>query len=766
MRLTALLAVAALFCTACDFALGDTPGTIVWDQYAVPHIYGPDIPTVVRGLGYAQMENHAETLLNNAARARGRSAEYFGPGASNFNLSYDIRVRTYGIPARAQQWAAESDPFQASVLQAFCDGVNEYAQAHPDDILAPLQPILPVVPSDITAGELNTIWFTFLTETSNVPGFISAWQAGGIEAANAARRAAAKTGSNGWGIAPARSATGNAILMGNPHLPWGVNQPVDDSEGGQNFGVYQWIEANLVVGPPAAPTLNASGVTFIGGPFIGIGFNDYLGWTHTNNTIKNADLYQLTLAGMRYLYRGHYVPLTHSTDTVKVLQPDGSLTSQQIDLYASVQGPVVAFNADNTKALALRVPGLEQSSLVTQYWNMIQAQTLDQFQAAESMLQMPFFNTIYADRAGNIYYLFGGQQPRRNGGNFDDYAKILDGTGPHDLWLETLPFDELPQVANPPGGFVANSNNPPWTSAWPQPAGLDPAQYPAWVAPNFVDFRAQHGADFLMSQPQFTAADILVGKMSTEMYLADRVLRDLLAAARSSGNADAGAAAAILAAWDHTADANSVGGVLFEEWWNEVVADIGAGKITADTSMGPYVSSHPAFATPWSAAAPFTTPAGLDPENDVQLVVDLANAYGVVQTNFAPQGGASVPWGGAHKTTLDDRSGATQDFTFPFAANDPQSGADDEFGPIRVTNPIYVSALGEFISYGGDGYVQIIEFTPTGAVGGTLLTYGNASRPNSAHVTDQLPFFASKTLKPALRTLSAVQAAAVKTEGY
>ena len=61
-------------------------GTILWDQYAVPHIYAQDIPTrAVQGLGYAQMENQAETLLNNVARARGRSAEYFGPGPNNFN---------------------------------------------------------------------------------------------------------------------------------------------------------------------------------------------------------------------------------------------------------------------------------------------------------------------------------------------------------------------------------------------------------------------------------------------------------------------------------------------------------------------------------------------------------------------------------------------------------------------------------------------------------------------------------------------------------
>ncbi|MDQ6703192.1 MAG: penicillin acylase family protein [Pseudomonadota bacterium] len=77
---------------------------ILWDQFGIPHIYGPNLLTVVRGLGYAEMENHAETILLNVASARGRSAEYFGPGASNANIQNDITVRTEGIPRRAQFW--------------------------------------------------------------------------------------------------------------------------------------------------------------------------------------------------------------------------------------------------------------------------------------------------------------------------------------------------------------------------------------------------------------------------------------------------------------------------------------------------------------------------------------------------------------------------------------------------------------------------------------------------------------------------------------
>jgi len=746
------------------------PGQILWDQYAVPHIYGADIPTVVRGLGYAQMENHAELLLNNVARARGRSAEYFGPGGNNFNVTYDMQVRTYGIAARAQAWVAQGGAFQQTVLQAFCDGVNEYATTHPKEILPALQPILPVVPADITAGELNTINYTFLPEQDNVPGEIAAWQAGGLQGVRNLKATRHTEGSNGWAISRAKSADGNPILMGNPHLPWGVNQPIDDDQGGQNFGLYQWIEANLVIGNPQSPALNASGVTFIGGPFIGIGFNDYLGWTHTNNTIQNADLYQLTLdsTGTKYLYGGAYLPLQHTTSTMKILQPNGTYTTQVVDIYNSIHGPVVAFNSAHTQALALRVAGLDQPSLVTQYWNMIQSTSLTEFKAAESALQMPFFNVIYADR-NHTFYLFGGRQPVRSSGTWSDYfGTILDGTNPDLLWTQTFKLGQLPQATDPSGGWAANSNNPPWTSAIPQPKGLNPANFPAYVAPDLMDFRPQHGASFLSTPGKFSTAQVVAGKMSTEMYLADRIVGDLISFANQAatgGDRVAGEAAAILSAWDHTADQNSVGGVLFEQWWNNVVADIEAGKIVPDQSLA-FNSPHPEFVTPWQANNPLTTPIGLNTVNQTQLVTDLDAAYNTVAATFANQGGASVPWGDAHKTTLVTRTGATQQLVFPFAANAPLSGTDDPFGPLRVVNPVYISELNEFISYGGDGYVQVIEFTPTGSVGGTLLTYGNASRPNSPHITDQLPFFESKTLKPALRTYSAVQAATVYTESY
>lgn len=751
-------------------------GTIRWDQYGVPHIYGPDIQTVVRGLGYAQMEAHAELVLNSMARVRGRGAELLGPGPSNFNLTYDQRVRRYNIPAMAQAWWQQAGSFQTGVIQAFCDGANQYAATHPDDIPAVLKPILPIVPTDITATALNTIWYTFLVETSRVNGFVSGWRAANGRAVKQPAQLGSGNGSNGWALGPAKVVSGGTILMGNPHLPWGVNQIVGNDQGGQNFGVYQWIEANLVIGNPAAPTLNASGVTFIGGPFIGIGFTDKVAWTHTNNTIKNADVYELTLdaSGTKYKFGNRFLPLTHKVDTIRVRNPNGTLAAQRLDVWGSLHGPVVAFNSGRTKALAVRVPLQKGSQLLAQYWQMVQAQNAQDFIAAQSMQQMPFFNTMFADSSQNIWYLFGGGQPLRSGGTFDDYVKILDGSDPTQLWTRLVPFAQMPHALNPSTGWIANSNNSPWNTVWPPPPSLNVANYPAWMAPQVMHFRPQHGALRLSAPGKLTWDDTLAAKTSSYMTISDRIVPDLLAWANEIGDAKAKAAAQILAAWDRTGDAASTGGALFENWYGHVEDDIGAGKISRETSLI-LAFTYPKFLTPWDPNNPFTTPDRLDPANKAQLVADLSVAYDDMNTKFAAVGGASAKWGDVHKITIDNRSGPYLDLTLPISGVQAQSGTDDVFGPLRNIWSIGESAalgsvqgaLGYYPSIGGDGYVQVIEFAPGGTMkAGTLLTYGNASRPGSPHVTDQLDLFGAKLLKPALRTLDAVQKATVAEENF
>ncbi len=44
---------------------------------------------------------------------------------------------------------------------------------------------------------------------------------------------------------------------------------------------------------------------------------------------------------------------------------------------------------------------------------MAKADNLDEFESALRMLQNPMFNVIYADKSGNILYLFNGNVPVR-----------------------------------------------------------------------------------------------------------------------------------------------------------------------------------------------------------------------------------------------------------------------------------------------------------------------------------------------------------------
>ena len=777
----------ALLCGACltvqASAASQAPPAnltrIFWDKYAVPHIYGPDIPTVARGLGYASMENHAELLLRKIARSRGRLAEYFGPRSPDGTDDYiasDIDMHQYGILDAAARVVAEGGANQLTILQAYCDGVNEYVARHPHDIAPQLQAILPMVPSDAAAIGERLAYYDFEAAQNFVFEVVAQWQASGGQALRVP--AGRKTGSNGIVIGPSKSADGNTIIVANSHLPWGINTPVSGDD--YAFGENQLMEAQLAVGDPSVPTLNAGGAAFPGLPLFFEGFNDFAGWTHTANNIYNATVYELTLdsTGQKYLYGGQYRSLSFTDAVIRIRQADGTYRIRAIHTGQSVHGPVIAYNKAHTKALAVRLSGIEQIGFVQQYWNMLQAKTLSQFKTAISGLQVPEFNTFFADRAGEIYYLFGGRQPVRNCPftlNFDPGSGTLvpgiqDGANPDCLTTKTLTLNELPHAANPAGGYFANGNEAPWYASFPQPASLAAARYPSYITADGADFRPQHLHTWLNASGKLTATEVLAGKNSTYMTLADRVLPDLLTIANQAaagGDTVAGQAAAILSTWDRTSDETSVGGTLFEEWWEEVAADTLAGKIKPDQSLAAAYNPHPKFTVPFDPANPLTTPYGLDSINNTQLLADFDHAYGVVSTNFAKSGGAAVAWGAAHKTTLVNRYGAQQqNIKTPFVTNDPVSGSNDEFGGIRIVDSQYASSLGQFVGYNGESYIHVIEFTPQGAVGGSLLVYGNASRPNSTHVGDQAALFRAKTLKPELRSYAAVQAASVRSEAY
>ncbi|WP_346016609.1 acylase [Chroococcidiopsis sp. CCMEE 29] len=666
----------ALFIGISSKATLPTSTEILWDTYGIPHIYGKDTQSTFQAFGWAQMQSHGNLLLRLYGQARGRAAQYWGEEY----LESDRWVQLMGIPERASSWYEAQSPAFRSNLDAFAAGINAYAKAHPDLIDDELEVMLPVEPVDILAHGQRVLHFTFVVNPESINDNVE--KIG--EKSN-------PKGSNGWAIAPSRSASGKAMLLANPHLPWS--------------DLFLWYEAQLT-----APGIDAYGATLVGIPVLAIAFNDNLGWTHTVNTHDGWDTYELQLVEGGYRFDGKVRTFQTEKKTLQVKQDNGTLRSESVVVQHSIHGPVVA--QKQGKALALRVVGLDQPGALEQWWDMARAKNLTQFEAALKRLQLPMFTVMYADRDGHIMHLFNGQVPIRSQGDFEDWEGIIPGDTSKTLWTKTHPYRDLPRVVDPRSGWLQNANDPPWTTTFPR--ALNPDQYPPYMAPRGpMDFRAQRSARMLDEDKRISFEEMVKYKHSTRMELADRILDDLIPAARKYGDESARRAADVLEDWDRQADADSRGGVLFAQWVEGM--DFPA-----------------AFATPWKEESPRITPDGLaDPQGATKV---LAIAAAKVEAAY---GALDVAWGDVFRL----KSGG-KDL--------PANGGPGNLGIFRVLN-FAPTPDGHFQSVDGDSYIAAIEFSnPVRAM--TLTSYGNATQPSSPPIGEQLQLFVRKELHPVWRS--------------
>jgi acyl-homoserine-lactone acylase len=668
---------------------------ILWDEWGTPHIFADDVESLFRAFGWAQMHSHGNLLLRLLAQARGVAAEY---GGQDFVPS-DRAVRVMGMHDVGRNWyVAQTPAFRANV-DAFAAGVNEYAAAHPEALKDTFKPVLPVTGIDVMAHVARDM-------------FLFVAGAGGCEAAlpGGGLYEAFPFGSNAWAIGPSRSQSGNALLLANPHLAW---------SGEQTF-----YEAQLV-----APGYDVYGTTLVGIPVIAIGFNENLGWTHTVNTIDACDLYELTVTADGYLLDGEERAFDSRTDTLRVRAADGTVSEQALPLRRSVHGPVVEKDG---QTLAIRIASVGQTltaGLVEQWWEMGRARTLGEFQAALRRNQLPMFNVIYADRDQHVMAVFAGQVPLRPASHTGSWLGVVPGDSAATLWSDVHPFDDLPQVTDPPGGFVQNSNSPPWSYTLPLVPALDPDAFPPYVSPRFIGWRERRGLRMLLEHPALGLEEMARLKYSTHFELADAVLPELLAAARASGNGMARQAADVLAAWDRQAEPESRGVLLFLAW---VVALNPSDQGTLSD----------VFRVPSDPADPLHTPRGLaDPGAAVQA---LEAAAMQVQALY---GRLDVPWGEVGRLARG-------------AIDLPANGfLGDPFGVFRVLffPPPHLLMGGPAPAVGGDTFIAAVEFsTPLRAR--VLMTYGNSTQPDSPHFGDQLPLSARGELRPAWRTRAEIEA--------
>ena len=663
-------------------------GEILFDTYGVPHIYGKTEASVFYGFGYATVKNHGDVVVKLYGQARGRAAEYWGEA----EVESDKWVIANSIYERAKLWYAKEPASFRANLDAFAAGMNAYAKAHPEALDPSVRQVFPITGVDVMAHGHRLMNYVYVAPQARTMGNADA-------------------GSNAWAVMPAKSASGNTMLLANPHLPWAPSQ-------------LTYFEADL-----NGPGIKMYGATQVGLPILRFAFNDRMGFTNTVNGILGATNYELKLAPGGYLFDGKVVPFKTSTRTFKVKQADGSIAIRTLELRSSVHGPV--FVRADGKTVALRVAGLDRSGGLRQYWDMGKSKSFAEYQAVMKRLDVPSFNIVYGDREGHVQYLYNGILPKHGDGDVAKWGGLVAGDTSATLWTETHTYEDLPKVIDPPSGYVQNTNDPPWVATYPQV--IQARDYPAYMANNGpMSLRAQQSSHLMADPAKITFDDFVARKLTSHVLMTDRVLDDLLAAAAGSTDPDVVAAAAVLKAWDRSVDANATGALLFEAW--------------ARKFAGPNYINDANYKVRWDAARPIDTPYGL--KDPAQAVVMLKAAAVEAKASY---GALDRPFGDVSR----------------FALGKVDLPGNGGFGNTGVFHVITWAPLkdGKRTPVHGETWMSMVEFsTPIKAVG--LMIYGNSTQPGSPHRSDQLQHLSDKTFRTLWTTHAEVEKHVEATTPY
>ena len=407
--------------------------TIHRDNYGVPHIYGKTDEDTAYGLAFAHSEDDFSTIQDILLASRGKVASIKGKEGAPI----DYLVGLLRIWDTVENNIHKLSPKIVSICNAYADGINKYIEQNPDELIGKLYP---VQGKDIIAGfafrtplMFRLDWYITELMKDKKPDF--------------SKFADTTTefsmyGSNMFAVGPKRSADGHTRIAINSHQPW--------------EGPVAWYEAHV----HSEEGWNMTGGLFPGAPIVLKGHNEHIGWSHTVNKPDLVDIYELTINPdneNQYLLDDNWIDfeIEPYAINVKLFGPINWTFNR--DIFYSKHGPVVKTSHG---VYAIRYAGHGLIGQVEQWYRMNKATNLDEFKSAMKMMEFPMFNTLYADKTGNMFYIYNALIPKRPIGY--KWYDIVPGDKSKLIWDEYYSFDELPQSTNPPTAYLQNCNSTPY----------------------------------------------------------------------------------------------------------------------------------------------------------------------------------------------------------------------------------------------------------------------------------------------------------------
>jgi len=285
--------------------------------------------------------------------------------------------------------------------------------------------------------------------------------------------------SNNWVVSGKRTLDGKPILANDPHLQ--PNAP----------GI--WYLTNL-----SSPKMHVAGVTAAGIPGVILGHNDSIAWGATNVGPDVQDLYVETFdaSGKYKTPTGWETPVVRKEE-IKVRKTVFSPETESItlDVTETRNGVIIAEEAG--KKYALRWTARDAKNNEVEAFHLVnRASNGDEFKSALKIYGGATQNFVYADARGNIGWYAAGKIPLRKTG---DGAFPYDGATADGDWTGMIPFEELPNLYNPPEGFIVTANQ--------RTVGTD-YKYPQFARDFAMPWRARRIYELLKANSKVTMNDV------------------------------------------------------------------------------------------------------------------------------------------------------------------------------------------------------------------------------------------------------------------
>jgi len=436
----------------------DGPVTVRWNAYQIPFVEAGSDHDLAFTLGLVHAHLRLAQIRVLKLLSQGRASETAGFVATDI----DHTIRILDVGRASPEIYRRLSPETKAFIDAFVDGLNTYQARMPEP--PPEFALLglerePFTATDlITIGRLGGIDINWMTEFALLPlrdrpewkriwertiesgtSQTVSFQAGesGLTI-DGVISGTARAGSNAFVVAPSKSATGAALIAGDPHL--GISIP--------NL----WLLAGV-----RSPSMTGVGLMVPGLPFIAEGRTPKLAWVGTNMRSASSDLYDISkLADANVTERKTGIKTRLWFDRERTIR-DSRL------------GPILSdspmVKAAPGEMIAARWIGHEPTDELGALLALTRAGNATEFRAALKGFALPAQNFLCADDTGNIAQAMATVLPIRP--VMKPKTPVLDPNDPDTRWLGTADASTLPFALNPKEGFLASANNPPTETPFP-----------------------------------------------------------------------------------------------------------------------------------------------------------------------------------------------------------------------------------------------------------------------------------------------------------